>query len=123
MPREQITHNKIVHPDPITPDDSPADGVPTAAVSREIPRRNIHVNWDRSGWVQINIDVSVAELREMLAAAIEQAESAKRATSWGEYDIEHHPFRVVSDVLDRREVNDTIRVLRRARDTAYGRDE
>lgn len=118
MPREQITHNQIM-----TEERSERDGIHSAIVNVEVPRRNVHVGWDKSGWVQLGIDVSVAELRDMLAAATEQAESAKRATSWGEYDTEQHPFRVVSDVLDRREVNDTIRVMRRARDAAYGRDE
>lgn len=31
-------------------------------------------------------------------------------------------FRIVSDVMDRSEVNSTITTLRRARDAAYGKD-
>lgn len=83
----------------------------------------MHVSWDRTGWVQIGIDVTVAELRGMLAHAEQEAADAARGNAHGQYATEAHQFRVVSSVLDRTEVNDTVRVLRRARNTAYGADE
>lgn len=113
MPREQITHNRIV------------EHVPDEIVSVETPRRNVHVAWNRgpAGWVQIAIDVPLAELREMLALAEREADAAAKANAhFGEYAVDAHPFRIVSDVLDRAEVNATIATLRRARDAAYGKD-
>lgn len=39
VPREQITHNRIV--ERTTPPDF--DGVPFATISIELPRRNLHI--------------------------------------------------------------------------------
>ncbi len=132
MPREQITHNRIASSS--TPPD--VDGIPSATVNVEVPRRNVHVTWNHTGgagtlglqydvgWVQIGIDVSVAELRSMLADAEREAETVRaRLAEMGELDVEAYQFRVYSDVMDRAETNHAIRVLRRARAAAYGADE
>jgi hypothetical protein len=120
MPREQITHNPIIesHTGPTV------DGIPSATINVEHQRRNVHVSWNRVGWVQLGIDVTIAELRDMLQAAEAEAQGpAQAAIAMGaEYATEAHVFRVFSDVLDRAEVNRTVQVLRRARDAAYGKD-
>jgi hypothetical protein len=120
MPREQITHNRIV--EQTTPPD--VDGIPSATISVEQPRRNLHVGWNRDGeWVQVAVEVTVAELRDMLAAAEAEAEAeARRLSEMGEYAVEAHQFKVWTDVLSRAEINQTVQVLRRARDAAYGKD-
>lgn len=132
MPREQITYNQIIesHTGPTI------DGIPSATVNRELPRRNLHILWNRTGgsgalgtqrdigWVQIGIDVTIEELRGMLAAAEDEAAAeARKLESAGDLDLDQWQFRIMSDVLDRSETNDAIRVLRRARNTAYGADE
>jgi hypothetical protein len=121
MPREQITHNPIIesHTGPTI------DGIPSATVNLEQPRRNVHVSWNRgpAGWVQVAVEVTVEELRSMLESAEAEAESARRANAdFGEYAVDAHQFKVFSDVLDRHEVNSTIFALRKARDAAYGKD-
>jgi hypothetical protein len=59
----------------------------------------------------------------MLATAEAEAHvEARKLADFGEFDIEAWQYRVVSDVIDRAETNSTIATLRRARDTAYGRD-
>lgn len=137
IPREQITHNPIIdrHIEPPTyPDGHPGQAL-TAVVHEEIARRNIHVAWNRTGgsgalgvqhdigWVQLGIDVSIGDLRSMLAAAEAEAEAeARKLANIGDLDTEAWTFRVVSDVMDRRETNLAIATLRRARDTAYGKD-
>jgi hypothetical protein len=127
MPREQITHNPIVDRPLVGPDypaGNPGEHL-QAVVHVEMPRRNVHVAWNRAaaGWVQIGIDVTVEELRGMLAAAVAEAEAeARKQEHIGTLDTENWQFRIVSDVLDRAEVNQTIATLRRARDTAYGKD-
>lgn len=120
MPREQITHNRIV--ERVTPPD-PAGN--SAIVNTEESRRNVHVQWNRdAAWLQVAVDVPLHELRGLLAdAEREAAAEARRLESMGEYAIEHHPVRVWSDVLSRSETNAAIRTLRRARDGAYGADE
>ena len=131
MPREQITFNPIIesHTGPTV------DGIPSATVNVEQARRNVHVAWNRTGgsgafgvshdigWVQPGIDVTTAELRDMLATAEAEAHAeARKLVGFGEFDVEAWQFRVVSDVIDRRETNLAIATLRRARDAAYGRD-
>lgn len=120
MPREQITHNRIV--ERTTPPDF--DGVPSATVSVELPRRNLHVGWNRdASWVQVAVEVTVGELRDLLAAAeAEAAAEARRLASMGEYAVDAHQFKVWTDVLDRAEVNQAVQSLRRGRDVAYGKD-
>jgi hypothetical protein len=133
MPREQITFSPIIesHTAPPTP-----DGIPGATVQVEQARRNVHIAWNRTGgsgalgvqhdigWIQLGIDVSIADLRSMLAAAEDEARNeARKLADMGELDVEAWTFRVVSDVIGRRETNLAIRTLRRARDAAYGADE
>lgn len=111
MPREQITQ---LH----------TEATDNPNVFIEQPRRHVHIGWDRTGWVQVGIDVSIGELRDMLACAEEQAAAeARKHAPIGELDTEAYPFRVHSDVLDRSEVNNAVRTLRRARNAAYGADE
>lgn len=120
MPREQITHNRIVEQG--TPPE--VDGIPSATISVEHPQRNLHVGWNRDGeWVQVAVEVTVTELRDMLAAAEAEAEAeSRRLAEMGEYATESHQFKVWSEVLSRSEINLAVRVLRRARDAAYGED-
>lgn len=116
MPREQITHNPII--------ESRSDN--GVLVAEERQRRNLHVSWNRepAGWIQVGIDVTVAELRSMLASAEAEAEAeARRTADIGELDRDAWPYRIVSDVIERHEANTAIRHLRRARDAAYGADE
>lgn len=136
MPREQITHNRIVQQmveAPTYADTEPA--IPEATVHQEIARRNVHVQWNRTGgsgafgvehdigWVQLGIDLTVADLRGLLAAAeAEAAAEARRLADMGELDTEQYQFRITSDVMSRRETNLAIATLRRARDVAYGKD-
>lgn len=126
VPREQITHNRIV--DQLVSSPTYASNDPAAQLEAiahvEMPRRNVHVGWNREvGWVQVAIEVTVAELRDMLAAAETEAAGAARANAdIGEYAVDAHQFKVWSDVLDRPEINSTVQVLRRARDAAYGKD-
>lgn len=127
MPREQITHNRIL-PQPLkVPDDTATpDGetVAPAIIHTEVARRNMHVAWNRdAGWIQVAIDMTVAEIRSLLEHAEREAAAAARANEHiGEYFTEQHQVKVWSDVLDRAETNKAIVALRRARDTAYGKD-
>lgn len=133
MAREQITHNHITPPPAQTPDDQGVPDPVTALISVETQRRNVHVQWNRvgtqdaagleTGWLQLGIDITVAEIRDLLQYAEEEAARAAAANAHiGEYATEHHPVRVWSDVLSRPEVNKAITALRRGRDVAYGRD-
>lgn len=137
MPREQITHNPILEQvvQTATYADSDGKSSPEVVAHVEQPRRNVHVQWNRTGgsgalgvqhdigWVQLGIDVSIADLRSMLAAAEAQAHAeARKLADMGDLDIEAFTFRVNSDVMDRRETNLAIATLRRARDVAYGKD-
>ena len=139
MAREQITHNHIVER-PLPPAVEYPAGHPGELIEAiahiEEPRHNLHVQWDRDpggfdGHVQIAIDWTVAELRELLAFA--EAEAAAAAASTGGlmpveggaevvYDTDNHQVRVYSDVLTRHEINKAINALRRGRDVAYGKD-
>jgi hypothetical protein len=127
MPREQITHNRIVDQTVSSMTyGTIEEDIPTVTAHIEIPRRNLHIAWHPAdaGWVQVGIDITVAELRDMLAHAEAEAQSeARRLAEMGEYAVDAHQFRVMSDVLSRSEVNATVRTLRTARDRAYGRDE
>lgn len=124
MPRQQITFNPILqsHTPP-----SP-DSIPTATITVEHQRRNVHVHWttaDRGcpGWVQLGIDVTVAELRSMLTDAETEAEKAAAdASGLGEFIKDDHPFRIMSDVLSRSEMNRLVTTARRSRDGSYGKD-
>lgn len=136
MPREQITYNRIVPQMVEAPTYAGScPPVPEATIHQEIARRNVHVLWNSTGgsgalgvqhdigWVQLGIDLSVADLRGLLAAAEAEASAeARKVADMGELDIEQYQFRVTSDVMSRRETNLAIATLRRARDVAYGKD-
>lgn len=129
MAREQITHNRIV--DQVTaPDPS---GVRAAIIHQELQRRNVHVQWNRvgsqdgagleTGWLQLGIDLTVAEVRDLLLYAEDEAARAAAANAHiGEYATEKHTVRVWSDTLSRPEINKAVNALRRGRDVAYGKD-
>jgi len=127
MPREQITHNRIVdRPTGTMSESDTPNGVVAAPgiVHAEEPRRNVHVQWNRdASWLQVAVDIPLHELRSLLAdAEREAAAETRRHENIGDYAVDHHPVRVWSDVLTRSEANSTITVLRRARDAAYGKD-
>ncbi|MFB8191249.1 hypothetical protein ACFC14_18180 [Microbacterium sp. NPDC055988] len=127
MPREQITHNRIMpQPSEVPVGTSTPDGetVAPAIVQQEVARRNLHVRWNRdAGWIQVAVDMTVAEIRSLLEHAEHEATAAARANEHiGEYFTEQHQVKVWSDVLDRGETNKAILALRRARDAAYGKD-
>ncbi|MGN7977427.1 hypothetical protein ACTJJ4_07615 [Microbacterium sp. 22195] len=133
MAREQITHNHIVSR-PL-PEYNPATPGPHEAspVSVEVPRRNVHVQWNRTGttdaagletgWLQLGIDITIAEIRDLLKYAEDEAAAAKLGNAaFGDYDTEQHQVRVYSSELSRPEINKAITALRRGRDVAYGKD-
>jgi hypothetical protein len=127
MPREQITHNRIVsRPSEAPVESSTPDGdtIAPALIHEEQARRNLHVGWNRDAeWVQLAVDMTVAEIRSLLEHAEREAAAAARAHEHiGEYFTEQHQVKVWSDVLDRGEANKAILALRRARDAAYGKD-
>lgn len=136
MAREQITHNHIVSR-PLPPAVEYPPGHPgellEAVAQVEVPRRNLHVQWNRTGttdaagletgWLQLAVDVTVAELRSLLEDAVREAEAAKAGNAHiGDYDVENHQVRVYSSELSRPEINKAITALRRGRDVAYGKD-
>lgn len=69
---------------------------------------SVKVSWDRVGYVQIST---------VLKGGIEQIHSGEIDVPRGSVDEGHYVD------LDRESLNQLIRVLRRARDAAYGRDE
>ncbi|WP_372468904.1 hypothetical protein ACCO44_06000 [Microbacterium maritypicum] len=107
-------------------DTSAPDGetVAPAIVQQEVACRNLHGGWNREvRWIQVAIDLTVAEIRSLLEHAEREAAAAARTNEHiGEYFTEQHQVKVWSDVLDRGEANKTILALRRARDAAYGKD-
>lgn len=124
VPREQITHNRIVDRLADASTFGSLDPILEATAQVEVPRRNLHVQWNRdASWLQVAVDIPLHELRSLLDdAEREAAAEARRLENIGEYAVDHHPVRVWSDVLSRAETNTAITVLRRARDVAYGKD-
>lgn len=124
MPREQITHNHVVDRMADTSTFASLDPALEATAQVEVPRRNLHVQWNReASWLQVAVDIPLHELRSLLADAEREAVATANAQPPGvEYAVDHHPVRVWSDVLSRAETNTAITVLRRARDAAYGKD-
>jgi hypothetical protein len=117
MPREQINFPetvKVFNEEKIS---KTADGqvqiFGTADVSYSTEPA-VHVSWvpgdriDATGLVQISLEADASYLRVCTEFADEQ--DSKRSY-------------IYSPALARAEVNKLIRVLRRARDQAYGRDE
>lgn len=72
-----------------------------------------------AGWIQVAVDMTLAEIRSLLEHAEREAAAAARANEHiGEYFTEQHQVKAWSDVLDRSETNKAILALRRARNTA-----
>ena len=69
-----------------------------------------HVSWLRDSHVQIGLECTAGFLRALLFENGQPLPENKTVT-------------VFTPVLNRSEINRTIRVLRRARDQAYGADE
>lgn len=110
MPREQITRDEF----------------DTTGNQRE--RAHVHVGWNKVGeWVQVSLAVSPQYAR----FGIDQAAAEAKRFYAGRDDMQvdedtfvaMQPVKLFSDSLTRTEINDLIRVLRRARDQAFGRDE
>lgn len=95
MPKEKISKIK--------------DALPEASDPGETPERTptVQVGWTRDGWVQVSVEGDPSYF-QFAANAPDPGDG--RCT-------------VYSDSLDREELNKLIRVLRRARDQAFGRDE
>lgn len=105
MPRERITHRREVLLDDATTSDVPVH-------SDSLPQPGIHVCWypqgDGGGWVQLMTEVDTRWLEKLLK--------------------DHNPadgftIELFTEVLSREECNKMIRVMRRARDRSYGKDE
>lgn len=94
MPREQITFRKI---DTTTIEDR--------EVHTERETVNVHVGWNRAGWVQVSLAATRRNFEQVIEA------------SHGEPEI----F-LFSEVIERGDLNKLIRALRKARDQAYGSD-
>lgn len=121
MPRERVQHGKIWKHTPVANNsEGVLDGtrvtqydgdvsLEEGEVLREDP--SLEVTWNRdAGWVQVSY-VAPNEF-------------------WDQFQKDHIPGphgdgyqSVATPVLTRKEINDMIRTLRRARDAAYGRDE
>jgi hypothetical protein len=99
MPREQINYPSAVM------ETSEASGTPATVVQPADPA--LHVNWSTAGHVQVAFEADPSYLK----IALDAPNEADGRTS------------MYSPVLERGEINKLIRVLRRARDQAYGRDE
>lgn len=110
MPREQINY-----PEPFVAREPSCDGSSDEPIHGESwPEPTVHVSWlsatgDHDGHVQVALKVPRAYLETLLRDDV--------ASSFGDQQG------VFSPVLDRMALNRMIRVLRKARDQAYGRDE
>jgi hypothetical protein len=111
MPKEQINY-----PEPFVPREPSSDGPSTdpAIHGESWPEPTVHVSWlgatgDHDGHAQVAIKAPRAYLKMLVEEDGAQAADAGPG--------------VYSPVLDRTALNRLIRVLRRARDQAYGRDE
>lgn len=104
MPKEQINHpESYPWKGSILPGPNDPEG---AKETRTDPGLFIRWHAGDAGHVQVALEFDAAQVREMLAAD----DGAARLTLW-------------TGVLDREAINKAIRVLRRSRDQAYGRDE
>lgn len=124
MPKEQINWPQNL--DFMVIGDNSGD--PPASDPAVAPRyeKTLHVGWstqtnDRCGHVQFSLR---APLEDWARFVDELRESKKRSDSGEGVQWEEGWMpEVYSGVLTRSEVNNLIKVLRRARDNAYGRDE
>lgn len=125
MPREQINYPPIGFDDCSTDEPTATltadhqQGVPVYArrgVAGRAHEPTVHVGWlnspDGAGWVQVHMEAAPEYFRFVAdhpdGPSLEQG--VQRTSAY-------------SPVLNRDEINRLIRVLRRARDQAYGRDE
>lgn len=108
MPREQINYPARIADDI---DSKPSDGgVPVYARrgTGGCTAPSLHVGWQMDSWVQIHFEAD-RQYFEFIAENPD-ASDPDRTTGY-------------TPVLSRDEINKLIKVLRRARDQAYGRDE
>lgn len=103
MPREQINYPSTAY------SVSGAPGDPEGITYRD---PELHVNWHNDGvtgqgFIQVSLNIDTVQLEHL----------SKRRDG----KVSHQA--IYTPVLTRSEVNKLIRVLRTARDKAYGRDE
>lgn len=105
MPREKINHPRtgVV-----------VDGNDTTETGQRVNADTavVQVGWHKDSWVQVSIEADVSYFR----FAAERPDGDPR-------DDEDQRSTVYSPPLERDEINHLIRVLRRARDQAFGHDE
>lgn len=92
--------------------DTTVAGVKESTVTELRTDPALFVGWQGSdaGHVQVAMEMDIAHVAELLDAADDGGDKTTRVTMY-------------TGVLDRAALNRLIRVLRRARDAAYGRDE
>lgn len=113
MPRERITSPSSTYTlDGNDFDVLDSDSIPEGAVSIQVPQ--LHVSWTKadheygsSAHVQVALEVDARHVMERFASNTHET-----TRNW-----------FYTDTLDRTTINLLIRTLRRARDTAFGRDE
>jgi hypothetical protein len=118
MPREQINYprNRVEHAGSLPDDDQPVPEYARRGVAGSANEPTINVGWlaspDGAGWVQVHMEADPAYFRFVAdnPDGPPLDDGSKRTSAY-------------SPVLNRDEINKLIRVLRRARDQAYGRDE
>lgn len=88
--------------------------MPHERMQGSYPAFDLNVSWSRDcGYVQVATSTEEPEHVKRMAAAIAEGAQGESSVTLG----------VFVDLDDRRKVNDLIRVLRRARDQAFGADE
>ena len=122
MPHERIQHGKIFvvsprpedSPNPPSIDDTearewtPGEVISENQVLREEP--SLDVFWNRDGeYVQVAIEAPSYWWKKFMEGRVD--------------DPQILSFSAFTNVLTRKEINHMIRILRRARDAAYGSDE
>lgn len=102
MPKEQITFARVQ--EGVTGSTDP--DVPTVTLTRIDPE--IRIVWNRESYVQLEFEADVSFFDSL--AKSENGPDVSRISAY-------------TPSLTREEINRFIRVLRRARDAAYGKDE
>lgn len=84
-------------------------GAPDSAITGTRTDPTVYVGWQNgdAGHVQISLDMDAAQVIEVLGSEHSDADR----------------IAIYTGILRRTEINRMIKVLRRARDAAYGRDE
>jgi len=126
VPKERVHHGKLYNESkdvvveagqPTSkvriPFDMDSSGTPEGYITRTEP--SLDITWNRSGWVQVSIDFERAQWKRIVEEQdryeAELGENAPMSQA------------IYTDVLTRAEINNMIKVLRKARDQAYGADE